>query len=118
MKTISPKALKPKLTAGDEIAFLDIREHGQYGEGHPFFSVSLPFSVLEARAPVLVPRSDTPVVLMDDGDGVALFRCFSVSGKVHTDEVQTILRARRSADGPTNWRHIDLDGGVPRRAGD
>ena len=37
MKHISATALKPKLTDGGEIAFVDVREHGQYGEGHPFF---------------------------------------------------------------------------------
>nr|WP_272214289.1 rhodanese-like domain-containing protein [Marinicella sp. W31]MDC2879282.1 rhodanese-like domain-containing protein [Marinicella sp. W31] len=48
-----------------------MREHGQYGEGHPFFCVNLPYSVIEERAPLLVPRRDTLCILMDDGDGVA-----------------------------------------------
>ncbi|MCR4266895.1 rhodanese-like domain-containing protein [Nitratireductor sp. ZSWI3] len=71
MKTITATALKPMLGAEREFAFLDIREHGQYGEGHPFFCVSAPYSVIEARAPVLVPRKKTLCVLMDDGDGVS-----------------------------------------------
>lgn len=71
MKTITAPSLKPQLTAGPEIAFLDVREHGQYGEGHPFFCVSIPFSVLEHRVPILVPRRSTPIVLMDDGDGTS-----------------------------------------------
>ncbi len=71
MKTISSSALKPRLTAGAEIAFLDVREHGQYGEGHPFFSVHAGYSTIENEAPRLVPRKDTTVVVMDDGDGVS-----------------------------------------------
>ncbi|KXF78109.1 hypothetical protein ATN84_23330 [Paramesorhizobium deserti] len=71
MKTIIATALKPLLSAEGEFAFLDIREHGQYGEGHPFFCVSAPYSVIEERAPILVPRKDTFCILMDDGDGVA-----------------------------------------------
>lgn len=71
MKHISPQTLKPLLTDGDEIAFLDVREHGQYGEGHPFFSVSLPYSQLEVLAPRLMPCPAVRCVVMDDGDGVA-----------------------------------------------
>ncbi len=71
MKSISPKNLKPMLTAKAEIAFLDVREHGQYGEGHPFFSVNLGYSRIEIEAPLLVPRKDVTVVVMDDGDGVS-----------------------------------------------
>ena len=54
MKSITAQTLKPRLTGDAEIAFLDIREHGQYGEGHPFFCVNLPYSVLEHRVDVLV----------------------------------------------------------------
>ncbi len=71
MRRLSPQQVKPRLTAGGEIAFLDIREHGQYGEGHPFLAVPLPYSRLEVEAPRLLPRKTVPVVLLDDGDGVA-----------------------------------------------
>ncbi|MEM7320768.1 MAG: rhodanese-like domain-containing protein, partial [Pseudomonadota bacterium] len=70
MKFVSASDLKPQLTDGKEIAFLDVREHGQYGEGHPFFCVSLPYSRLEGRAPVLVPCKAVRCVVLDDGDGV------------------------------------------------
>ena len=71
MKTTSPQDLKPLLTAGDEIAFLDVREQGQYGEGHPFFSVPFPYSRLEALAPALLPAKNSHLVVFDDADGVA-----------------------------------------------
>lgn len=71
MKFISPQDLKPLLTDGNEIAFLDVREHGQYGEGHPFFSVPAPYSRIEAVAESLLPCKSVRLVLMDDGDGVA-----------------------------------------------
>ena len=58
------------LTAEAEIAFLDVREHGQYGEGHPFFSVHVAYSTIETEAPKLVPRRDVTVVVMDHDDGV------------------------------------------------
>ncbi|MGD1877075.1 MAG: rhodanese-like domain-containing protein [Kiloniellaceae bacterium] len=71
-QSISPQQLKSALSDGHEIALLDVREHGQYGEGHPFFSVNCPFSSLEYQAPLLVPCRATRVVVFDDEDeGVA-----------------------------------------------
>ena len=75
VSTINAKDLKAEthrcVGGGGELAVLDIREHGQYGRGHPFFAVSCPYSVLEFRAPVLAPRLSVPVVVFDDDDGVA-----------------------------------------------
>jgi len=67
----SAKEVKPLLTDGGEIAFIDVREHGQYGGGHPFFIVSIPYSQLELRAELLLPNKSVNIVLMDAGDGVA-----------------------------------------------
>ena len=68
---MTPKALKEALHGPDEIALLDVREHGQHGERHPFYAVNCPYSRLELRISALVPRRDTLCVLLDDGDGVA-----------------------------------------------
>ncbi|MGF1594286.1 MAG: rhodanese-like domain-containing protein [Kiloniellaceae bacterium] len=57
---------------GAEIAFLDLREAGEFGEGHPLFAVPCPYSTLEARIAELVPRRDVRVLLIDGGDGVAV----------------------------------------------
>jgi len=70
-RSIDAATLKQWLNDGGEIALLDVREHGVYGEGHPFFAVSVPYSRLEIDVQRLVPRRTTPVVLLDDGDGVA-----------------------------------------------
>jgi rhodanese-related sulfurtransferase len=71
MRYADAEAVKPMLKDGCEIAFLDVREHGQYGEGHPFFAVSLPYSRLELLAPRLLPCRTVRCVLLDGGDGVA-----------------------------------------------
>ena len=42
MKRLPPQEVKTRLAGGGEIAFLDVREHGQYGEGHPFLAVPAP----------------------------------------------------------------------------
>lgn len=52
-------------------AFIDLREPGEVAEGHPFASVNVPYSRLEADFPRLVPSRSVPVVLFDAGDGVA-----------------------------------------------
>jgi len=54
-----------------EIAFLDLREAGEFGEGHPLFAIPCPYSTLEARITALVPRRSVRVLLIDGGDGVA-----------------------------------------------
>ncbi|WP_129140975.1 rhodanese-like domain-containing protein [Modicisalibacter coralii] len=71
MHAISPGTLKRLLADdGREIALLDIREFGEYGMGHPFHAVNLPFSRLEALAGGLVPRRTAPIVVLDDhGEG-------------------------------------------------
>lgn len=70
--TVSAKQLEAMLRDGAELALLDVREAGQFGEGHLFFAVSLPYSRLELEILRLVPRKATRVVLCDDGEsGVA-----------------------------------------------
>ena len=67
-RTVKATDLRRWLQDGNEIALLDVREHGEYGEGHPFLSVSLPYSRLEIDIGRLVPRLDTRIVLLDNGD--------------------------------------------------
>jgi rhodanese-related sulfurtransferase len=68
---IDPAAADALYHAGGEIAFIDVREAGQFGEAHPLFAIPLPYSTLETRALRLVPRLDVPVMIMDAGDGIA-----------------------------------------------
>lgn len=68
---VGPVTLKSWLHDGDEIALLDVREHGQYGEGHLFYSVNVPYSQLEFEAPRLTPRKSARVVVYDGGAGEA-----------------------------------------------
>jgi rhodanese-related sulfurtransferase len=69
--TAAKQRLQEALDGKRELAFLDVREAGQYGEGHPFFVVNLPYSRLEAEAPLLLPRKAVEILLLDGGDGVA-----------------------------------------------
>lgn len=54
---------------GGEVALLDVREAGQFGESHLLFATPLPYSRLELEIAALVPRNSVRVVLCDDGAG-------------------------------------------------
>jgi rhodanese-related sulfurtransferase len=69
--SVDVATLRGWLGDGGEVAFLDVREEGQHGDGHPLLAVNAPYSRLELLVPRLVPRRDCRVVLLDDGDGVA-----------------------------------------------
>jgi rhodanese-related sulfurtransferase len=56
---------------GGEIALLDVREAGQFGESHLLFATPLPYSRLELDIGALVPRKSARIVLCDDGGGTA-----------------------------------------------
>jgi rhodanese-related sulfurtransferase len=68
---IDAHTLKSWLSDGAEIALLDVREAGQFGEAHPFFAVPLPYSRFELGLSDLVPNPAVRMVLIDAGDGVA-----------------------------------------------
>ena len=70
-KFVGVATVREWLAAGGEIAFLDVREEGQHGSGHPLLAVNLPYSRLEKESARLVPRRSCRVVLLDDADGVA-----------------------------------------------
>src|SRR5258708_25245191 len=63
--------LKAWLGDQREIALIDVSEHGQYGSGHPFFAVSLPYSRFELGLSALVPNPAVRLVICDEGNGVA-----------------------------------------------
>ena len=69
--TVDVATLRGWLADGGEIAFLDVREEGQHGSGHPLLAVNIPYSRFEAEVVRLVPRRSCRVVLVDDADGVA-----------------------------------------------
>jgi rhodanese-related sulfurtransferase len=64
---IDPHTLKQWLHDGAEIALLDVREHGQYGEGHLFYAAPVPYSRLEVDIVRLAPRRDVRIALYDNG---------------------------------------------------
>src|SRR3954462_12399910 len=69
---VSAAQLKAMLHDGGELALLDVREAGQFGESHLLFATPLPYSRLELDIGALVPRKSARIVLCDDGElGIA-----------------------------------------------
>jgi rhodanese-related sulfurtransferase len=54
-----------------EIAFLDVREEDPHAQRHPLFAANLPLSKIELDALTKLPRKSVPIVLLDDGEGLA-----------------------------------------------
>ncbi len=67
-KHLSPPQLQAMIHDGGELALLDVREAGQFGESHLLFATPLPYSRLELDIGALVPRQSARIVLCDDGE--------------------------------------------------
>jgi len=68
LKQVTGKQLKTMLHDAHELALLDVREPGQFGESHLLFATPLPYSRLELDVVALVPRKSARLVLCDDGE--------------------------------------------------
>jgi rhodanese-related sulfurtransferase len=71
VKLVSARELKTQLHDSDEIAVLDAREEGVFGQRHLLMASCVPLSRLELLVDDLVPRRGARVVWCDDGDGCA-----------------------------------------------
>lgn len=86
MKTLAPAQLKAMLHDGGEIALLDVREAGEFGESHLLFATPLPYSRLEIDIGTLVPRKSVRIVLCDDGaTGVSTLAARRLRAAGYTD---------------------------------
>jgi len=73
---------------GGELALIDVREQGVFGQGHLLLATCVPLSHMETRIGDLVPRRQTRIVLADGGDGDTL--------------------AQRAAEHLTQWGYGDV----------
>ncbi|MBB5391521.1 MULTISPECIES: rhodanese-related sulfurtransferase [unclassified Herbaspirillum] len=69
---ISTAQVRAALLAREEIALLDVREEAPHAQSHPLFAANFPFSHLELNAWTRIPRRDTRIVTLDDGEGLAV----------------------------------------------
>jgi rhodanese-related sulfurtransferase len=69
--SISPADLRAAFVTRSEIALIDLRDEAAFATGHPLFAAQLPLDRIEIEADQRIPRHATPIVLYDDGLGVA-----------------------------------------------
>ncbi len=67
----TPQAVRSALLARDEIALIDVRNEAEFATGHPLFAAQLPPDRIPIEAAPRLPRRGVPIVLYDDGGGLA-----------------------------------------------
>ena len=83
--TVTTDQVRNALIEGREIALLDAREEGPFSLAHPLFAVSIPLGRIEIKVLELVPRLTVPVVVYDDGEGLAEPAAERLRGLGYTD---------------------------------
>jgi len=66
---IASDQLKAWLHDGKEIALMDVREAGEYGESHLFYAVNVPYSRLEKDIVRMAPNPNVRLVIVDEDEG-------------------------------------------------
>ena len=83
--TITAADLEAVLRGDGELALIDVREEGVFGQNHLLMAVNLPLSGLELSIRRAVPRRGTPLVLVDDDDGLAARAAALLTGFGYVD---------------------------------
>ena len=76
---LSASDVKGLLRGSGEIALLDVREPGEFSDGHPLFATMVPFSRFEPELLRLVPNPAARIVLIDDGSSGRAQRAASIA---------------------------------------
>ncbi|MEJ8858506.1 rhodanese homology domain-containing protein [Variovorax robiniae] len=69
LQSISAAAVRARLLAREETAFIDLREEDPFAQSHPLWAANLPLSRIELDAWRRIPRRDTLIVLYGEHDG-------------------------------------------------
>lgn len=89
--SVSVIALKSWLHDGAEIALFDLREAGEYGGGHLFYAVSLPYSRMEIDLPRLAPRRSVRMVFHDGGEETLAAGAAERARKLGYDDIHVLV---------------------------
>lgn len=63
--------VRQALLAAQEIALIDVREEHPFAQEHPLFAANFPGGRIELEVWSRIPRRDTPIVVYDNGEGLA-----------------------------------------------
>jgi len=101
LPSMSSDAVRDALRARREIALIDAREEDPFAQAHPLFAAQLPISRVERDAPWRLPRRDVPIVVYDDGEGIAerVARCLVETGYSQVHRLDGDLDGWRESGG-------------------
>jgi rhodanese-related sulfurtransferase len=68
---VTPSHIRTALLLRDEIALLDVRHEAVFAKGHPLFAANMAADRIALEAETRLPRKDVPIVVYDDGEGLA-----------------------------------------------
>lgn len=83
--TSTPQDIRRALLTGGEIAIIDVREENEFAKGHPLFAAQIPLRRIDEEARWRIPRLDTPIVVYDNGEGLARKAAVRLQGLGYTD---------------------------------
>ena len=69
--SVTPRQIRTALLLRDEIALLDVRHEAVFATGHPLFAANMAADRITLEAEARLPRKDVPIVIYDDGEGLA-----------------------------------------------
>ena len=105
--------VRQALLAKQEIALIDVRHEAQFAQAHPLFAANLALEHIELDARRRIPRTGTPIVVYDHGEGLALHAAHQLLQMGYTD----VALLDGGLDG---WRNaggeIFIDVNVPSKA--
>ena len=105
--------VREALLAREEIALLDVREEDPHAASHPLFAANFPLSKLELDAWSRLPRRSVPIVVFDNGEGLAQRAAAKLTTLGYTDVALL-------ADGLAGWTRaggeVFRDVNVPSKA--
>ena len=101
--------VRQALLQKEEIALVDVREEDPYAQSHPLFAINLPYGRIESDALVRIPRLNTPLVLLDNGEGLAV-RAVPVFHRLGYSQVSVLLNglAGWAAAGGELFRDVNV----------
>ena len=69
--SIDARALRTRIMGAAELALIDVRDAFAYAAGHILYAANLPLERLLLLAVRALPRRSVPIVVCDDGEGIA-----------------------------------------------
>jgi len=101
--------VREALLQRQEIALVDVREEDPFAQCHPLFAINLPYGRIEADVWRRIPRLDTSVVLVDNGEGLAV-RAAPVFIRLGYSQVSILLNglAGWAAGGGELFRDVNV----------